>query len=445
MNEEFKEKVGSFVLKLLYRSYNSLKPFFQTILSNKIWSRLKSILPSQTFQNNVDKVFVKEWQMARKNNPWQTDSKISQKGINLVGYLQVAKGISEAARNNILALKAAEIPYSVIDYDRAMPLYLKTESLPTSEHSKDFIYNTNLIHINPPQLPYLWERFRKSDLIGRYTIGVWYWELPNLPKDWQFAFDLVDEVWVATKFVFDSVSAKSPVPVTKIPPCIDLYCEQHTSRADFNLPSNCFLFLCAYDVLSIQARKNPQGAIEAFKRAFPATDSSVGLVIKINNAQQNLPEIKKLKDELKGYSNCFFIEKTLDKAQMNSLLSHIDVYISLHRSEGFGLIPAEAMYFGKPVVMTKWSGNVDFMTENNSCGVNYNLVHVGYNAGPYASDQLWADPDIDHAAGYLQRLHTDSTYYATLSREASKTIRTSFSPQFVGKAIRNRLVKLGLA
>jgi glycosyltransferase involved in cell wall biosynthesis len=202
--------------------------------------------------------------------------------------------------------------------------------------------------------------------------------------------------------------------------------------------------LCAYDVLSTQARKNPRGAIEAFKRAFPRGDSSVGLVIKVINAQQNPREIKNLRDELRGYSNCYFIEDIYDKSAMNSLLNLIDAYVSLHRSEGFGLIPAEAMYLGKPVVMTNWSGNVDLMTGKNSCGVNYNLVPVGYNTGPYTSDQLWADPDIDHAADLLRRLRNDSAYYAIISQEAHQTIHKNFSPQTIGNAIRIRLFDLGL-
>jgi glycosyltransferase involved in cell wall biosynthesis len=234
------------------------------------------------------------------------------------------------------------------------------------------------------------------------------------------------------------------VPVIKIPPCIEPAYDHRLKRSDYNLPDDCFLFLCAYDVLSVQERKNPLGAIEAFKRAFSRNDSAVGLVIKVNNARQDPVEIKHLRSKLQGYSNCFMVEEMFDRSRMNSLLHLIDVYISLHRSEGFGLIPAEAMSFGKPVVMTKWSGNVDFMTDDNSCGIDYKLIPVGKTFGPYTTGQFWADPDIDQAAYYMQKLYTDKEYYSLISARAEKTIHDSFSPSNIGKLIKDRMEQIGL-
>ena len=392
----------------------------------------------------VGEIYVKEWQSARIKFPWHPGSQEIEEGVNLVGYFRAVKGISEAARSSALALANAGIPYTVNDYEFGIPAEQQVDSLPHSPHGAGFKFNTNLIHINPPQLPFLWNSFAQGDLTARYNIGVWYWELPELPDEWLPAFSLVDEVWAATQFVYDSVSAKSSVPVIKIPPCIHPIYDQQLKRTDFDLPADRFLFMCAYDVLSTQARKNPLGAVNAFKKAFPKNNLSVGLVIKVNNASENPHEVRQLNEHIAGYQNCYIIEDIFDKAKFNSLLNVVDAYVSLHRSEGFGLIPAEAMSFGKPVIMTRWSGNLDFMTANNSCGVDYKLIPVGEQAGPYLPGQFWADPDINHAAFLMQKLVTDRSYYAEISYHAKKTIQKDFSLDRIGQLIKDRLTNIGL-
>jgi glycosyltransferase involved in cell wall biosynthesis len=430
--------------KLRYRALVWTKSILQRLLPGRLWISLRSISPVRVSDLNVARVFAGEWQTARKNNAGLPPSTGLPAGINVIGYLRAAKGVSEAARGNLLALQAAKIPYSAIDYEVDVPLDQQTEVLAERLPREGFKFNTSLFHVNPPQLPFLWKSFKPSELTKHYHVGVWYWELPDFPDEWHFAFDLVDEVWAGSQFIFDGISAKSSVPVIKIPPCVDPVYDPRLKRSDYHLPDNRFLFLCAYDVLSSQVRKNPLGAVEAFKRAFAGNDSSVGLVLKINNAQENPDELRQLHNALKDNSNCYFIEQTMDRSKMNSLLNVIDVYVSLHRSEGFGLIPAEAMSLGKPVIMTRWSGNLDFMTDDNSCGVDYKLIPVGERSGPYLPGQSWADPDIDHASFFMKKLFSDKEYYARISAQAQKTIAINFSPLMVGQLIRERMLKIGL-
>ena len=421
-----------------------IRPFVNKGILRDALLFLKSFLPGNLLRLGLGKAAGEEWKMVRKQRPWHPGLKDFDSGVNLVGYFRTVKGISEAARSSVLALNAVDIPYSVIDYEFGVPASQQVESLPTSNFGNGFIFNTNLFHVNPPQFPYLWNIFNERDLTSRYNIGVWYWELPEIPEDWCFAFDLVDEVWVATQFIFDSVSAKSSVPVVKIPPCIHTVYDQNLHRSDFDLPDDCFLFMCAYDVLSVQKRKNPFGVIEAFKRTFNGTDSTVGLVIKVNNAVENLKEIKRLRNLLKKYSNCFIIDTVFDKVTFNSLINLVDVYVSLHRSEGFGLIPAEAMSLGKPVIMTRWSGNLDLMTTDNSCGVDYKLTPVGNGAGHYTLEQIWADPDVDHASFFMQKLYSDNKFYDQISYKAKITIRNNFSPERIGELVKERMKQIGL-
>lgn len=432
------------VIRLLYKIMENTKTFVKKWIPEDGWLLFKSFFPTQVIQRNMDRNLVSEWQSAREKHAWLPGSTEFPGGVNLVGYLRTAKGIGEAARSSILALEAGNIPHTINDFEVGIPARQQTEPLPDVQIIEGFPFNTNLFHVNPPQLPYLRSYYKGSDLISRYNIGVWYWELPEFPDEWRFAFELVDEVWVATQFIFESVSAKSSVPVVKIPPCIETTYHQGLNRSNFGLPVDRFLFMCAYDVLSIQKRKNLLGAVEAFKRAFHKNDANVGLVIKINNAAENPQEIIHLRESLSGYSNCYMIEDVFDKPTFNSLVKHVDVYISLHRSEGFGLIPAEAMSLGKPVVMTRWSGNLDLMTVDNSCGVDYKLIPIREQAGPYMPGQMWADPDLEHAAFFMQKLMNDNNYYKQISAQAKKTIQEDFSPRVIGQLIKERMRGIGL-
>ncbi len=404
---------------------------------------LLSFLKAQSTKINLyfERMYVNEWRDARTKHLSNLHLG-KNKGVNLVGYLRTAKGIGEAARSSALALASVKIPYSAIDFEYGVPKSQQVESF--IKHNDGFRFNVNLLHINPPQMPYLWNVYKGANLTPCFNIGVWYWELPEFPDDWLFAFDLVDEIWAASQFVVDSISEKSPIPVLKIPPCVSPLYNQNLSRLDFGLPLDSFLYMCAYDVLSVQGRKNPFGAIDAFLHAYPENTSSVGLVIKVNNAKENPGEVQSLKNHIMERSNCYIITDVYEKITFNSLVNLVDVYISLHRSEGFGLVPAEAMFFGKPVVMTSWSGNLEYMSDNNSCGVGYNLIPVAGNAGPYTSNQYWADPNINEAATYLQNLYYDRKYYNTIAKEAYSTIRERFSPKRIGDLMYSRLRELKL-
>jgi glycosyltransferase involved in cell wall biosynthesis len=121
------------------------------------------------------------------------------------------------------------------------------------------------------------------------------------------------------------------------------------------------------------------------------------------------------------------------------LESTCDCFVSLHRSEGFGLGLAEAMYQGKPVIGTDWSGNTDFMNAENSCPVRYSLERLDQSFGPYSKGQTWAEPDSDHAAWFMRRLVEDDSYRRRIAAAGQETIRSDYSPRAVGRRYLERL------
>jgi glycosyltransferase involved in cell wall biosynthesis len=290
-------------------------------------------------------------------------------------------------------------------------------------------------------MPVAFKHLGRDLFDGRYNIGFWHWELPEFPEEWTGSFKLVDEVWVPSRFVQDSIARKSPVPVVRIPHAIEINCPPDIDRRYFNLPES-FLFLAMYDVYSQQERKNPRSVIEAFQKTFGPGDFSAGLVLKVTNPRYQPEEISQLKEMVGSYKNIYLIDEVLKRQELNALINVIDCFVSLHRSEGFGLGLAEAMYLGKPVIGTNWSSNIDFMNSQNSCPVNYQIIKVGQDHGPYKAHQFWAEPDVEHASYFMKKLATDSHFHQMIGSSGQKTIHTEYSPKVVGRMIKDRLERL---
>jgi glycosyltransferase involved in cell wall biosynthesis len=368
------------------------------------------------------------------------DNSISS-GVNLVGYIRAEMGLGTAARGLALAMESARIPFNVINFEYQNPsLHRDTgwqhKEVETSSH--DF----TILAVNPDNIFNARDRVLKEFVRARYTIGYWFWELPDFPDMWLPAFSLVDEVWAASRFVQDSLARKSPVPVWRVPMAVRLGSTDKVSRATLALPERQFLFLSMSDTHSQLARKNPLGVARAFKRAFPRNNTSVGLILKINNLNSIYADreaIALLREEINGYRNIYLLDSEMTRAEVDALLALSDCFISLHRSEGFGLGPAEAMSLGKPVILTNWSGNTDYMTLHNSIGIDYELIPVGKQYGPYEPGQLWADPDLEQAAFWMKQLARDPELANRIGRLGQETIKNEFSPEAVGELIHQRL------
>jgi glycosyltransferase involved in cell wall biosynthesis len=299
----------------------------------------------------------------------------------------------------------------------------------------------NVFHINADQMEVAFRHLTAEFFEGRYNIGFWHWELPEFPDRWLASFRLVQEVWVPSQFVQQALAAKAPVPVLRMPHAVDFQVSSQASRSALGLPENKFLFLTMYDIQSVQARKNPQGAIDAFRKAFPRP-KDVSLVVKVNNGSSNPQEMRELTALSADVPGVCLLPDTLSRQQTYDLLALCDCFVSLHRSEGFGLPIAESMFLGKPVIATNWSGNCDFMDEENSCPVAFKLVALDRDYGPYQKGQKWAEPDLDHAANHMIRCLEDVRWRDKIGRRGQETIRTRLAPYVIGDRYRRRLEKL---
>ena len=195
-----------------------------------------------------------------------------------------------------------------------------------------------------------------------------------------------------------------------------------------------------YDQSSCMERKNPIGVLNAFKRAFDKNNKNVGLVIKINNPT---PESKKkIQNVLDGYTNVYLIEGTLNRDQVNSLTKCVDVVVSLHRAEGFGLVLAEAMLLGTPTIATNWSSNTEFMNKDVACMVDYKLITIERDIPPFKAGNRWADADLDQAAGYMRKLYADKAFYEKIRDNAKKYAENILGMEHAAGVIRERLKEI---
>lgn len=358
--------------------------------------------------------------------------------VAVAGMLRSASGLGQGARLMLESLREGGITPAPIDLSAAFGQCdlppLQDGSEPAADAGGSLI-----IHINAPYLPYALLRLPRGSLNGRRIIGYWAWELPAVPRVWRFGMPFVHEIWVPSRFVRDAVTGATETPVHVVPHALPAIAGPAISRHDLGIPEDALVVLGIVNLGSNLSRKNPLAAIAAFRKAFGDACDRL-LVLKLIDRGAAATERRRLEQAVQGASNIRIIDQVLSRDQISDLIAAADIVLSLHRSEGFGLVLAEAMQRGKAVVATGWSGNLDFMTEQNSALVSYSLVPTDDPQGTYAlAGQCWAEPDIEHAATWLNRLAEDLNLRRHLGEVAAASVAAQLSPKQVAQIINELL------
>ena len=343
-------------------------------------------------------------------------------GVNLVGYAQGGLGLGENLRRFALAAHQGGLPFSLVDFAENLGDRARDQRLQhwISRHNP---HPVNLLFINADQTATARAHFGPRFFEHRRNIGFWFWELARFPHAWLPAFDLVDEIWVASTFVETALRPLTRKPIRRVALPIEVSVTRGFRRADFGLPDKGFAFLFSFDFHSYAARKNPLGTIEAFRLAFPRGDEPALLVVKSINGHRAAPLLARIRELASPDPRIVLIDRFLDAEQALGLLSVVDCYVSLHRAEGFGLGIAEAMCLGKPVIATDYSGNTDFTRPDNSCLVPASLVPVGPQDYPFGEGQVWAQPDAEIAARHMRRLLEEPLHAVAVGRAGAEFMR----------------------
>ena len=355
-------------------------------------------------------------------------------GVNVSGYLDTESGMGEAARASIRSLHAASLPVALNN----VPSKLRAQD---RSHADGFVADNphpfNLVHLNADNMGWFAASRGRKYFRDRYTIGFWFWELSTFRDEWLPFFGYVDEVWVATEFVRSAIQACTSLPVVRMPLPIVLPPAPTLSRAHFGLPEQGAVFLYAFDVSSQTERKFPLAAIRAFRRAALGHHEAV-LVLKFTNAEYDRDAVRRLHEEAAGL-NVVMLDGYMDRAELTGLLQTADCYLSPHRAEGFGLTLLEAMSLGKPVVATNYSGNVDFMTPENSYPIDYRLVTLTRDYGPYMRGAEWADPDLDQMGAVIRHIAEHPEDGKARGAQAKADVERLWTPAVTGARVRERL------
>lgn len=333
--------------------------------------------------------------------------------IRVVGDFGGSYGIAHSAKLCVRAFESLGAPVESVDIAGAKLDWIGASD--AARHPGAWIF-----HVNAPEVLAALAFLGPRNVLGpRY--GYWAYELPKAPKSWLNDAGLLDEVWVPSRFTGDSlVGAKAPVRTVPHP----LFLEDYRGVAPAPRAPG-FLAVTLFDFNSSMARKNPDGIIAAFARAFP-DDPTARLLIKTQNGHRFPQLLAKLR--AMAPANVEVLDEVWPYDRVKSVIASADVVVSLHRAEGFGLIMAEAMALGAPVIATGWSGNVDFLDETCAMVVPVKLIPVDDPQGIYRG-QSWADPDVDAAAAALRRLRDEPGLAPRLVEAGRKRVAEQLSPQ----------------
>lgn len=259
-----------------------------------------------------------------------------------------------------------------------------------------------------------------------YRIGLWVWELQQFPRDWEFALEIVHEIWTPSSFSAEALRLGTDLPIKIVPHLVDPKRVSPLPRIRFGVSDEQFLGMAIMNLDTCPDRKNAVAHVLAWRAAF-GNDTSMHLLMKLRFKKSTLFARNELLEAIAGAQNISIVEETFTDDDMVAFQRMADVYISLHRAEGYGLNIHEMLEIGTPTIATGWSGNMDYMPRySHAYPIPYRLVP--YNDRTYAYDGKglqWAEPDIDVAAKTLRQV-----YKRWLDESDNRHNPTQISPNF---------------
>lgn len=354
--------------------------------------------------------------------------------VTLVGHPFAPIGMGEVLRSTFRSLRAVGITTRILDaYATNEPdPETRAELLP---HLTDRVGDgTNIFCINGNEVAPVLSHLAARAEGGRRRIIQPAWELPDYPAEWASQLERFDEVWGFSSFTAGSIRRAVRIPVHTLPLATEVRRVRPLGRRAFGIPEAPYVFLFFFDLTSFIERKNPFAALEAFRyvtRARPGRD--LRFVVKLNSSRAKPDDRARFLEFLRPFGDqVVLLDRSMDDAEVKALHLCADAFVSLHRAEGYGFGLAEAMFLGRPVVATGWSGNMDFMTPETGFLVSHSMVSVPPDAYPHPAGQFWAEANVEEAAEAMIRLADDHALGHEVGARASRHIRTFFSHRAIG-------------
>ena len=353
-------------------------------------------------------------------------------GVNLIGHAFEMFGIGEDIRMAAGAMQAVDVPCCVINHPAGNGAACSDRTLEPliCSDPEGGPYAFNLVCMSAASQARWLNKVGCDPLQGRYTICSWPWETQEWPVEWMPLLDVTDELWPSSQFTAAALAAPASAagrPMHVIPMAAEIAEPERFSNAAakaatrerFGISTEKVLFGYGFDLNSTAIRKNPMGALEAFQRAFPMhslpitfgqeckshpLSDQVALLIKTFPPRGFSAEWKWLQARADEDPRIILIAESLPRNELLALYGCCDVFLSLHRSEGFGRGMAEALQLGVDVIATNFGGNTDFCNGPLAHPVQWRKAPVPRGSYPHADGHTWADPNLNHAAQLCQKV-----------------------------------------
>ncbi len=363
--------------------------------------------------------------------------------LTLIGHPYATVGMGELLRANVAACQAVYMPHKVLDIyrynTRSDPDHRK---LLTDVETQTPAGGIRVFHINGDEVESVIQAFENlgGSFQDGYNIIVPAWELPRYPEPWAKQLRRFNEVWALSEFIEKSLMAVGLSSI-RIGTAVEMPLGNFLPRKYFGIRESAFTLLHFFDLSSFASRKNPDAVLtmlRRFRERHPFAD--VQLVLKVKRGDEDGEQW--LRPIRERFPEALCLSKPMSSLETRSLINCCDCFVSLHRAEGFGRGTGEAMFLGRLAMATGWSGNLDFMTGENSLLVKSHLIPVGENEYPFADGQVWAEADIDHALTLLERAVADPAHARAIAAIGRRDIRMAYGFRAVGLRIFDRVAEI---
>ncbi len=367
-----------------------------------------------------------------------TNTPKSAQGANVISHFCYPSGIQQAALNIKAGLESAGWQTSCRD----VPTSPATDLLDRRPFLDLEAFPITITNVAPA--PHFQDAYERAGLLRRdsvYRVAYWAWELDEIPEAWLQLAPSIDEIWAPSAFVAEAFRKRMPVPVFEMLPGLRHGEIAPITRSSLGIAEENYVFLFVFDMSSQMERKNPLAVIRAYRAAF-AGRRDVTLVLKISRGASKPHELAVI-TQAANEAGALVVDAVVSHAEAYGFIEMCDCFVSLHRSEGFGLCLAEAMLLGKPVIATNYSGNLAFMHTSNSLLVDYRLIALNEDFPPYPRGNHWADPSLDHAVAHLRFCYENRSASAAIGAVGQGEIREKFSLEAMGQRMAARLAQIG--
>lgn len=359
--------------------------------------------------------------------------------VLFIGYLEAGLGLGESLRGLVRAIAATGFPFALYPFKIGVETRL-IGGFMEDHYDLKHRHRINVIEMAADHVPGMLREIGRWKTGHSYNILRTYWELPQAPAEWASMIKGIHEIWVPNEFVGNAFQAIFDGPIIIVPPCVEIETENILDRAQFHLDQDRFYFMFSFDYYSYPARKNPLGVVRAFQAAFPDPGERVGLIIKSSSAtNQHLVIKSEIEEVARQDHRIKVIDHMFSREEMLSLFCQSDCFVSLHRSEGFGLGMAEAMALGKPVIGTDYSGSTDFLSDHTGFPVSFTLRRVQIGEYIFAEGQSWAEPDNMSAVVAMQRVFYDRPEALRRAEAGKAFVKMHYGRENIGRIAVERL------